>query len=313
MRKISIILLLLFLQLILSVSCCGDGDTGVIHLPNCDLHPIYSNDMIYWLDLSPDGNTIVFSDWANKDLWTITSTGENLTQITDLAGDEYYPSWQPGPNADKLVFGLRKPPSTSIYTLKLGDQNPVEIIKFERAVWSTSWSHDGQKIVYLQQLYLGTEDTGIFTVPAEGGESELISNSEGWGKIWRAQASPARDVAVFVENKDNIFQLRSIDLDGGDPITIYTFPEGAGNLFGGLDESYDGSTIACIGPYPNPNARNLFLVPSSGGEPIVITDFNAESFDHHPSWHPDGGKLIIALQNPPGKRQPGIYLVELKL
>jgi len=76
-------------------------DTGLTKeypiLPNIrlDYIPLMDN-----VDVSPDGLWLVFDYWyfdVLSDIYIMTLTGENLTQLTDHPGMDYDPVWSPRP------------------------------------------------------------------------------------------------------------------------------------------------------------------------------------------------------------------------
>jgi len=93
-------------------------------------------------------------------------------------------------------------------------------------------------------------------------------------------------------------------LNGGEPTELISFA-GSGMQPRSLAESYDASTIA-VALQTDIWQRNIFFIPSSGGQTTSITEFPSDSF--HPdnsSWSTDGQRLVMQMPT-------GIYMIKLK-
>ncbi|MFC2075591.1 hypothetical protein ACFLT7_00780 [candidate division KSB1 bacterium] len=314
---------LLPLVMILAYSCCGEKDT-TIRFPLCDLFLMYKleHGSDAWAEWSPDGDKIAFYDpW---DLSFISPHGGKPTVITDLLARSPHPNWRPTVGSDKLVFVKASGPDDynhTICTIDLNVGEPKAIRSFVEEIGFTSWSHDGEKIVFMQTG--GNEQgRGIFTIPAGGGYVTEIPNSQGWNntRVKSAQASQARNAVIYMDQQtDGIFRLNSIDIGGGEPTTIISFPYGTILHDPSISVSQDGSMIALCANYPS--NRNIILVPSTGGEMIFLTEFDDDNSHlykdpRHASWSPDGDELAVSLRNESSSiadYPSGIYMAQLKL
>jgi len=284
------------LALTLLFSCGKKEDSDILHFDNSDVYPLYNQSGATDPSWSPDDSQVTFI--YQNDLWSIPPEGGEPTQLTSMGGRELYPNWSYNPSDPELVFvNTTGPNDYTIYRLKPGGE-PQVVQEFTGQVTSTSWSRDGTKIIFLQ-----TGKKGIYTIPPEGGEITQIPNDDGWEAVEIAQGSPSRDMVVYVDQKGTAPRLNEISISGGKPRVIFSF-SGLQHP-NSLAESYDGSTIAYITPYPMAWTNNLFFIPTSGGNPLAITDYYYEH-TKNPTWSPDGKKLAIETGN-------GIYIVEPKL
>jgi Tol biopolymer transport system component len=281
----------------LLISSCGDEEeSGTWHFDNCDIRPLHSESGSdpAW---APDGSSIIFSD--KYDLWSISPSGGQPTQLTSMEGSEFSPNWNADASSPKLIFiNSTSTGEYIIYTMTPGGE-PQEVQTFTQQISSPQWSKDGTKIVFLQP-----GKKGIYVIPAEGGEVSQIPSSSDWGTVQVAVTSPARDIVLYVDKMDLKARINSISIDGGESTNIVTFTDGVSEPFA-MAESYDGSLIAYATPYERSFVKNLLMVSSAGGNPIKITGFYDNTINH-PSWSPDGDKLVIQLMG-------GIHLLELKL
>ena len=138
----------------------------------------------------------------------------------------------------------------------------------------------------------------------------MIPNELGWKNyiIYSAQASPAASEVIFFGKKNKVYSLFSLNLDGGEPVILHSFPAGYMLDPMSLAVSNDGTMVALVVRYPS-RFYNLLLLPVAGGEPELITEFDGPEdtiYRARPSWSPDGGKLVVEGGNV-------LYIVELKL
>ncbi len=147
-------------------------------------------------------------------------------------------------------------------------------------------SSDGRTLAYLAKL---DEGQGLFTLPASGGEAQLLVNigrgDENETPIPRW--SPDGSQLAYAVGND----LYVIGAAGGQPNKIALLPGDKR----GWDEwtvrwSPDGKFIAALG-YPEPESENaVFVVPASGGEPRQLTPDSPDYLEGI-EWHPDGQRL----------------------
>jgi Tol biopolymer transport system component len=290
------IFICLSLALVL-LACGGEDESDVLKFTYADVHEIHLKDDAIDPTWSPDGATIVFA-WEN-DLWSVTPEGEEETHVTTMSGQEIYPNFSPAAGSNKLVFVNNKGPEEfTINTLTLGGE-PEVVETFTERVTSTSFSSDGNTIVFLQY-----GKKGIYTIPAAGGEAILIPNNEAWETVGVAQAGPSRDIIVYSAQSGTDFSIKSIAIEGGDATELFSFA-GSGRYPTALAEAYDGVTIAAA-LQTDIWQRNIFSLPSSGGETTALTEFPSDSFHpNNPSWSTDGTRIVVEMPT-------GIYMVELK-
>ncbi|MFC2076431.1 TolB family protein [candidate division KSB1 bacterium] len=284
--------------LLLSALCGKEEDSDVFHFDNSNVYPLFNEPLARDPAWSPEMGSIVFS-YLN-DLWSISPDGGEPTQITTMGGQEQGVNWSPASGANKLVFfNTTGSESYKIYTLTPGGGEPAEIAEFTSQISSTSFSNDGETIVFLR---FGKK--GIFTVPAAGGDIGEITNSDGWETVEFAQACPSREFVIYVDRDGSTYRINEISLAGGSPKVLISF-SGTAEHPTSVAESYDGSQVAYGTPFPVTYIQNLFFVPSTGGNRLQITAFRTPTV-RDPTWASDGKKLAIQMSE-------GIYIVELKI
>ena len=149
-------------------------------------------------------------------------------------------------------------------------------------------SGDGRTLAYSAKR---GDEQGLFTIPASGGEAQLLVQLKNVG-IWKfgtvPQWSPDSSQLAYADGND----LNVIAAAGGQPRKL--------THVGYLREPYsvcwspDGKFIAAFGmpkPMSSPNAA--FVVPSSGGELRQLT--HDSDWKEGLEWHPDGQRLTYSV------------------
>jgi len=297
--------LLLAVFLLFCLSACGENKSEYQNFPNCRVYDLYNEVGSTDPSWSPGGDEIVFC--YGGDLWIIPPSGGKASQVTSLEGQEICPEWLPDPNQRKLVFvNMAGAKEYSIYTLDLNTNELKKVVTLDTGISNTSWTRDGSQIAFLQ-----TGKPGIYTVPAAGGEPELVPNrNEKWEMVRSAQCSPAHDYIVFTDYKDKNYRISTIPVTGGNVTTVEII-QGASAQPNYVTESHDGSTIA----FCDKNATgwtNLRTIPSTGGEIKILTDYY-QSDVTNPSWSPDGKRLAVQVSYAYGTEgRKTLCIVELK-
>jgi Tol biopolymer transport system component len=121
------------------------------------------------LDLSPDGQTIVFDMLG--DLFTLPFEGGTATRLTEGMAFDMQPRFSP--DGDHLVFVSDRSGGDNVWTLELATGDTTQITKGNGDSWmSPDWSPDGDYIAASKgqtrlggvQLWMGHRDGGSGTV-----------------------------------------------------------------------------------------------------------------------------------------------------
>lgn len=120
------------------------------------------------IEVSPDGNTVLYGvsyysieqNKGNRDLYTISISGENNNQITKSAKSEFNAIWRP----DGLKIGFLSSESGSV---QMWEMNPdgsdrVKISDFDGGVTGFKYSPDQTKILYAKEVVLENQFTDLY-------------------------------------------------------------------------------------------------------------------------------------------------------
>ncbi|MFC2076765.1 hypothetical protein ACFLT7_06760 [candidate division KSB1 bacterium] len=316
------------LLLLLTLSCTtGEEDHPAYHFTNSDLYPIFGHEAGDGLAWSPDGQMIAMVH--ERDLWRISPAGGKGTQLTDLDGTASFPDWDSVNGIDKLVFindpfvgfDLERgaiPSGYEIRTLipETGELKTIE--SFPDRLTDPSWSHNGEKIVFLkrrEQIALSPVD--IFTIAVDGGEVTIIPSEQ---VVKSLQTSPVENELFYIVEGANVYRLITKNIETNLSKAIKEFPKDKYSSVGDIDVSADGSMIIYVAHSEETNSTNLYMIPSDGGDEVMLTEFpNPETVLYDPVWSPDGKKIAVILnRRPPGigiiaDWQLAVYIAELKI
>lgn len=129
------------------------------------------------------------------------------------------------------------------------------------------------------------------TIGIEDNFRRAIVVATGQGKMEAPNWS--RDGKTLIFNRDGHIWI--IPAEGGTAITLNT--GGATNCTGSHGLSPDGKLLAISCSMPGKPETRVYIVPSSGGEPKLLTE-NPSSYFH--SWSPDGKTIAFARPNHAG-------------
>jgi Tol biopolymer transport system component len=123
-------------------------------------------------DWSPDGEWIVYSNYADGYIWKIRPDGSNPTRITR----GMFPRWSP--DGTMIAFSDDNGDTRDdIYTIPAEDGEPTLIVSGEYDDTQPDWSPDGEYIAYSIYRGLNFDREDIFVVSSSGGEPIQITNS----------------------------------------------------------------------------------------------------------------------------------------
>jgi Tol biopolymer transport system component len=300
----------LILVTILAVAlfgCGSDDEGGGIPFRTGVMNEILEGSAGSMPSWSTDGVDIVYvalGSSGDQDLWIIPSEGGEPAELSAQPGRDLNPRWHPDSSKRQIIF-LNIVTSTNmhtIYTLDVPGGEPTLVYQTDKDISYPSFSHDGSQVVFIGT---GTKQE-LYKVPITGGEPVPIDNTEGWGRVVSAEASPTEGIIAFVQSKDSALNIYTISLDGGAPDKLTNFVSGGSGYMltgqlGFLSFHKEGTQIvfthsACY----NCTSSALYFMAVTGGDPTQITEDPRTSAGapriYAPTMAP-GGKKICAVQN----------------
>jgi hypothetical protein len=169
---------------------------------------------------SPDGTRLAFSAYesdaaAEYDIFVVNIDGSGLVNLTPaLPGESSTPNWSP--DGTKILFANVRNESGATRQLAVVAPNggaATFLTDAERWHNDPDWSPDGEKIMFSSHADGGS---GLFTMPAGGGEPTLLLRSATMGR-W----SPDGTQVVFIGDGGGLFRAKA---DGSGITTIDATP-----------------------------------------------------------------------------------------
>ncbi len=202
----------------------------------------------------------------------------NPTQITSAAGVEDSPTWSP--DGERLAFESEEG-KHDIWVAQLGGGGAVNRTADQvRGAHHPSWSPDGSRIAFRSEM-------AVFVMPALGGSAR---------KVYAPDS--ARLIATVDWSADGTELAVAFRAPEGNFIDIFSLPSQERRRIAPpkycMRKSWspDGRTFACVDAGDTrAGITSLYLFPSTGGEPVAVTD--GSSRDWSPSWSSDGRRLFF--------------------
>jgi Tol biopolymer transport system component/imidazolonepropionase-like amidohydrolase len=281
--------------------------------------------LIRWPSFSPDGKRLVFSS-LNK-LWIMDWPSGAPKRLTNSSAGEFMPSWSPDGRFIAYVTWSRE--GGNIFRTSADGGSQPEQLTARAAYYSYPvYSPDSSKIVFVsgpidEQLFAdlrmhdpdvlsdaGMSNDGEITgisptsgldlryIPAAGGESTLISSTQG-GRFPHFTSDPNR---VYMTTNQG---LASVRLDGYDRRTHLKvtgtapgpFPPNADDIKMSMDGqrafvNLQGKHYIVTVPKAGKETVNV-SVTASGPSSVPVKKMSAEGGDYL-SWTPDGKSIAWA-------------------
>ena len=253
---------------------------------------VFDVKMIRWAQTSPDGSRVVYEALGN--LWIRDlpeGTPRRLTRQSDHF--ELYPAWSRDGRSivyttwdDQALGAVRVVPAS-------GGEGRVVTRRPGHYIEPT-FSPDGRTIVFRKisdgSLTSGLygRDTGIYRIPAAGGEATLITDD---GRA--PQFGASGDRVFFTGRQDTNTALKSVDLNGGDERT-HLLSEWGADFAVSPDErwvAWNERFNAFVAPFAR-TGRPVTL--SADGKALPQTRFTRDAGDWL-HWSGDSRRLSWAL------------------
>jgi Tol biopolymer transport system component len=216
-----------------------------------------------------------------------TSLPIEIVPLVGLPGMEFDPSFSP--DGKQVAFVIQNPESSGIYTTVVGGEKSMRVTTHP-GDRSPRWSPDGRKLAFIRHSEQGV---AIYVIPVLGGtEHRLYSSPAGMSPRTVDWSPNGTSLAITEIAADRVHSWIAL-LSLADTTTQrITSPSDQEADFGAAF-SPDGSTIAFVRGITSGVVYDVYVVPTSGGEPKRLTHDNTWIMGS-PVWTPDGRDIVFS-------------------
>jgi dipeptidyl aminopeptidase/acylaminoacyl peptidase len=253
--------------------------------------------------ISPDGRAVVYSvgtvdmdtNRIAHNIWIVsTAPGSQPRQLTDT-GHDNRPQWSP--DGKSIAFVSSREGGSQIYVMGAKGGNAKKVTAISTGADNEKWSPDGKWIVFTSSVYPDCTDDACNRARDDAAEKSKVKAHVYDHLLYRHWVH-------WSEGKRS--HLFLVAANGGDPRDLtphadYDVPPDERGDANDIAFSPDSKEICYTAVTDRPEAistnGDLFIIPTSGGEPKRIT--TSLGFDGHPAYSPDGRFIAYHSQKTP--------------
>ena len=202
----------------------------------------------------------------------------------------------PGPNG-QIAFSSNRDGNFEIYTMSEDGSDETRLTEEDEDDFDPSWSPDGDKIAFVS-FRDGPNNMEIYVMDADGSDETRLTETDSGDLDREPSWSPDGEKIVFASNRDGNYEIYTMDADDGGDVTRLTDND---DFDREPSWSPDGEKIAFI------SDRDVDLPPDEIGDEAAVFTMDADdggdvdrltdndvSLGSHPTWSPDGEKIVFA-------------------
>jgi len=256
----------------------GDGNGREIYIMNPETgvsrHITFNGVIDEAPSFSPDNWKIVYDSNRSQNGWQLYAYDLRRgteEQLTAFDGQAHFPVWSPVPGDTRIVFEGRTYYPKYAINIWMVDiaTGELEQLTTDGADSRPGWSPDGTKILF-SRATLDTNGDGRITT---NDDSDIYTLDLASGELKNLTNTPAYNEFNFAWSPD-------------DQWIVFTSVRGDANGDGVVNLS---------------DSRDLFLIPSDGGEERRLDLGGRMVFS--PSWSPDGRFILVMVVNADGQSE----------
>ncbi len=227
-------------------------------------------------------------------LWNTHRTSQlafRVVPLTSEAGQQDEAAFSPDGSRIAFVWARSGAGSRNIFIKQIGSETLFRLTDGNEMDYSPAWSPDGTQIAYRT---VSDHGLGVYLVSSLGGPAQKVHSLLGLVREEQGGLSWSRDgkSLIFADgfSANSPSSIYELSLDTMQARTITTPPRA---WDGDLSPVFspDGRKIAFLRGIEG-SVRDIFLMPSSGGEPRQIT--HDERMIDSLVWAPDSNSIIFS-------------------
>lgn len=262
-----------------------------IHAEKIEFDDLYSYSMVSSPRFSPDGKQIIFtikiydlkSNSAEKYIWKMNSNGFRHSQLVFQPASEWNPIMTL--NNKQIIYESDHDSSDQIHLWDIKTKLTKNLTSLTTGASGAILSPKGDKLLFVSESYPGCTTDSCNKIRKDEEDSNPIKaklydklmfrHYKYWDNDWADQ------LFIYDIKSDSLYQLTN-EIHGAPTSTLgghqdYAFSE-------------DGSEVCFVANRDSmltlSTNNDLFVVPTTGGEPVKITGNKGQ--DHSPRYSPDG-------------------------
>ena len=245
------------------------------------------NDVIYFMNFSPDGRSLVFESHrgASSHIWRIDFGSPAVQLTSDPKFDDLYPRWSPD---GRVVLFLRRPSNDpqargSLWLMTADGANPQQLID-NVGPFSYTWTPDSSAVVYFSP-----DDSQFYLFDMQSRNARRLTNESNISFI--PTVSPDGKWLIYQSTLSGNVDLRAMPMSGGSSQLVVATPHHDFHPF----ISPTGRWL-----YFQRDHKNLYRVPGPAqdwrpAEPEKITNYpDSNLFLEDPQLSHDGRQLLYS-------------------
>jgi dipeptidyl aminopeptidase/acylaminoacyl peptidase len=254
-------------------------------------------------EISRDGKWVAYSmstpdmeaNRGTSNIWIVPAAGGEPIQLTQ-SGKDSAPAWSR--DGKELAFLSSRDGISQIYVLSMDGGEAKKITTLSTGVDLFKWAADGKSFAFTSSVYIDCKDDACNSKRDEEKEKSKVKARIYDHLLYRHwdHWSEGKRSHLFVETADGSSAARDLT-----PSANYDIPPDERGSAADISFSPDGKEICFTAVTDKMEAAStngdLFLIPTTGGEPKKIT--NNPGFDGNPVYSPDGKYIAYHAQLTP--------------
>lgn len=256
----------------------GSGERALTRGPEENTEPAWS----------PDGRRIAFTSYrdGNAELYVMDADGANPKRLTTERQTDNSPAWTPD---GRIVFRSMRDRWANFYVMDADGSNLKALTSTQLDKGSPVISPDGRWIAFVGHGELGRSD--IHVMSAAGGEAKNVTGTLSTAQKSFPSWAPDSKRLAFVEARGLGLNIKAIDPDGANPVSI------TDNVYTNAFPiwSPDGKRIAFVSSREGTRTElargDIYVMNADGSGATNLTRHPDE--DNYPAWSADGARILF--------------------
>jgi Tol biopolymer transport system component len=228
---------------------------------------------------------------AGTQIFTVRPNGNDLRQITRVAGDAIRPDWSP--DGRRIAFEIDTPDTASVALMNADGSGLVTVPGVGRFNGDPSFTPDGRRLVY---NFADDDEFGTASMRLDGSDQRIVSIADAEDPNVSPDGTTISETCT--QAAEVLQALCTFPIAGGAPTALTPFTAEVGAK---SDWAPDGRRLVFTDhadlPHPGDSA-NVGTVASDGTDLRLLTHFSGGAVNAFAgSYSPDGRWIVFRLED----------------